>query len=325
MSVAILGLAAYPCNRVWSKVEMLVRSARRNSPRTHVALLTAPLGDADRRQFDRFDVEAIECVDNPPPTGTTAESRDTRLRWILELYGRRHALYRGIVTTRNYSHVLLTDTRDVIVTTGLEDGTSVSLLVLSQEAKAMSLAEEFWNRQWIMDGYGEEGLTAIGKNPILCAGTVFGPSDHIAEYLLAMSGEVQRVGVDTTRRIGDQPLHNHLAYTGRLPEYSVSSAEDGWMRSIGILRFADVDFDWDPAQQRSDSIAPCAIVHQYDRHLAHRAMRHAVARVAGLPLMHSWRLEAYRENGTDLGSRVLRKVAHSTGLLLGAMTRPKSN
>lgn len=146
MNVAILGLAAYPPNRVWGNVELLVRSARRNSPRTHVVLLTSPLSDADRRQFDRFAVEAVECVDAPPPKGVTAESRETRMRWILELFGRRQSLYREIITTRNYSHVLLTDTRDVIVTGALEDRTSVSLLVLSQEDKATGISGEPYNR-----------------------------------------------------------------------------------------------------------------------------------------------------------------------------------
>lgn len=324
MNVAILGLAAYPRNRVWSNVELLVRSARRNSPRTHVVLLTAPLGDADRRKFDRFAVETIECVDEPPPEDATPKSRENRLRWILELFGRRHSLYRDFVAARDFSHVLLTDTRDVIVTARLEDRTSASLLMLSQEDRETSISGEPYNRRWITEGYGEEKLTVVGTKPILCAGTVFGPSAPIAEYLLEMSREVQRIGVETTRRIGDQPLHNHLAYAGSLPEYTISSAEDGWMRSIGIQRFEQVNLDWDPVRRSPEVASPCAIVHQYDRHLAHRTMRHAVARVAGLPSLHPWRLEAYRDHGTDLGSRALRKIAHSSTSLVQAVKHRRS-
>lgn len=171
-----------------------------------------------------------------------------------------------------------------------------------------------------MEGYGEERLAAVGTKPILCAGTVFGPSAPINEYLLAMSREVQRIGVETTRRIGDQPLHNHLAYAGSLPEYTISSAEDGWMRSIGIQRFEQVNLDWDPVRRSPEVASPCAIVHQYDRHLAHRTMRHAVARAAGLPRLHLWRMEAYRDHGKEFGSRLLREIAHSTASLAVAVT-----
>lgn len=325
MSVAILGLAAYPRDQVWGNVEILVRSARRNSPRTHVSLLTARLGDSDRRRLDRFAVEAIECVDEPPQTGATPESRKARLQWILELYGRRHSLYRDTITARNYSHVLLTDTRDVIVTAELADRSSESLLVLSQEDVTTSISAEPYNQRWMLGGYGEEGLTAFGTKPILCAGTVFGPSAPVVEYLRAMSCEVQRIGSETTRLIGDQPLHNYLAYAGMLPKYTISSAENGWMRSIGIQPFDTVAFDWDPARRSDGFAASCAIVHQYDRHLDRRAMRHAVARVSGLPLLHPWRVEAYRDHGKDFGSRVLRRIEYSTASIVRAVTQRQPN
>lgn len=320
MSIAILGLAAYPLNRVWGNVEILVRSARRNSPRTHLALLTARLGDVDRRQFDRFAVEAIECVEEPPPAGKTPESREPLLRWILELYGRRHALYRETITSRDYSHVLLTDTRDVLVTTALEGRSTEPLLVLSQEDATKSISAEPYNRRWLVEGYGEQRLAEVGSKPILCAGTVFGPSAPVAEYLRAMSREVHRIGAETIRRIGDQPLHNHLAYGGILPDYTISPAEDGWMRSIGIQPFEAVAFDWDPARSSDEVATPCAIVHQYDRHLDRRDMRHAVARVAGLPILHPWRMKAYRDHGKDLGSRVLRRIADTIASTVEAVT-----
>lgn len=321
MSVAILGLAAYPRNQVWHNVEMLVRSARRNSPRTHVMLLTAPLGDADQRLFDRYDVEVIDRVDQPPPVRKTPESREDRVRWILELYGRRHALYQEVIESHQFSHVLLTDTRDVIVTADLEERGTATRLVLSQEDSSLTVSAEPCNRRWVLGGYGEAGLAAFGAKPILCAGTVFGPRQDIVGYLRAMAREVDRIGVDKTRRIGDQPLHNYLAYAGMLPEYVISAAEDGWMRSIGAQQFKAVVFDWDPIQRPREVAAPCSIVHQYDRHLAHRAMRHAVARVAGLQLLHPWRMEAYRDHGRDLGSRVLRRIAHTRASMVDALTR----
>lgn len=320
MSVAILGLAAYPADMVWHNVELLVRSARRNSPRTSIVLVTAPLASEDRRWVNRFAVETLERVEPPPTDGAAPEVRQARQRWILELFGRRHGLYEEAIAARPESHFLLADTRDVIVTGPLEDGDADTGLVLSQEDAATTIGDEPYNHRWIEEGYGGARLAAIGGRPILCAGTVFGPRAHILDYLRSMAAEVARLGVEMTRRIGDQPLHNHLAYAGKLPDYTISPAEDGWIRAIGVQRFADVQLDWDPAHRSGIPRAACAVVHQYDRHLASRRMRHAVARVAGLPLAHRWRLEAYRDNGRDFGSRVLRRIARSTDSIVRAVT-----
>jgi hypothetical protein len=40
-----------------------------------------------------------------------------------------------------------------------------------------------------------------------------------------------------------------------------------------------------------------------------------VARVAGLPLSHPWRLQAYRDNGREFGARILRRFSSRTAFL----------
>ena len=315
MSIAILGLAAYPRNSVWRNVELLVRSTRCQSPDTAIALLTAPLGDQDRRMFEQFGVEAIECVDSPPGRAQTRQATVARRQaWILELYGRRHSLYRDFVRRRAESHFLLTDTRDVIVTAPLRTHAGVARLVLSQEDSSKTIADDNWNSQWVRAGYGETGLTAIGSRPILCAGTVFGPRDSVDGYLGAMSDEVHRVGVEMTRRIGDQPLHNHLAYTGKLPEFEISTAENGWMRAIGVMPFEAVPMDWERAQAVS-AANTCVILHQYDRHLASERMRRAIALVADLPQRHWWRFDAYYRHGEGMLPRLLRPTLHVANVI----------
>lgn len=309
MAVAILGLAAYAKNTVWQNVELLARSVRNRSPRTPLLLLTAPLGSGDRALFERFGIEAIECVDPPPGPGNDRKTAVARRRaWILELYGRRHALYRQVIQSRGESHFLLTDTRDVIVTAPLDGLAAESRLVLSQEHKNTSIAADHWNRGWILEGYGAEGLATVGAKPILCAGTVFGPRELIDAYLAEMSREVERIGAETTRRIGDQPLHNHLAYSGKLPHYEISTAEDGWMRAVGVMPFAEIQIDWDEPARAKAEYPTCAIVHQYDRHLESPRMRSSVARVAALPWWHGWRFDAFVQHGGGVVPRVLRPI-----------------
>jgi hypothetical protein len=308
MSVVVLGLAAYPPNRVWHNVEVLVRSTRRNSPATAIALLTTPLAARDRRMFATHDVQALEMVEDVPRYDpNTAEGRDAFHRWALEMFGRRQRMYLDAIERLPHSHVLLSDTRDVLVTGDLERHATAETLVLSQEDASRPLSEEYWNRKWILDGYGDDGLQRMGGNPILCAGAVFGPRDEIAAYVHAMSVEVDRLGVEMTRRIGDQPLHNHLAYSGRIPPYVTSRAEDGWLRSIGVLGSDRVNLDW-AAADRKPRGGPPAVIHQYDRHLKNQAVRQAVGDHAGFGAWHPWRLHAFQEHGSGLRAKITRKI-----------------
>jgi hypothetical protein len=326
MSVAILGLAAYPEDCVWHNVELLVRSARRQSSRTPIVLLTAPLGNFDQRLFKRFGVEAIESVTPPPiPVPDPAAAVAAQKAWSLELYGRRHALYRDVIGARDESHFLLTDTRDVIITAPLEGYAIDSRLVLSQEHEKTSLATQHVNREWVLAGYGDVGLAAIGDKPILCAGTVFGSRQLVDAYLIAMSDEVRRLGVDMTRRIGDQPLHNHLAYSGTLPAFEVSTAENGWMRAVGVMPIDAIRIDWGGKRYQVPATQPCAVVHQYDRHLGSRRMRRAVADAAGLPIYHRWRFDAYRYHGVGVLPSMLRPVLHLAGTIKRHVLRRTAN
>ncbi|MFN9369634.1 MAG: hypothetical protein ACK6CT_12870 [Planctomycetia bacterium] len=315
MAVVVLGLAAYPANRVWPNVELLVRSVKRNSCGSDVALLTSRLGQRDRRMLARYAVRAFEVVDDVPRYNSdTAEGRAAFHRWSLEMFGKRQRMYLEAIERLPHTHVLLSDTRDVLVTGDLNRHVAAETLVLSQEDEKRSISEEPWNRKWILEGYGEEELARIGLRPILCAGAVFGPRAAVASYVRAMSLEVDRVGVEATRKIGDQPLHNHLAYARRLPDFVVSRAEDGWLRSIGVLSPAAVNPDWTLPRARA-GCHTASVVHQYDRHLKNRAVRQAVGDMAGLGAMHPWRIHAFQEHGSGLVARILRKVYWHVPLL----------
>ncbi len=315
MSVVVLGLAAYPANRVWPNVELLVRSTRRNSPATGIALLTTRLAARDRRMFAKHAVHAFEVIEDVPRYDpNSAEGRDAFHRWTLEMFGRRQRMYLDAIERLPHSHVLLSDTRDVLVTGDLERQAATETLVLSQEDAALPLADEYWNRKWILDGYGDEELQRIGRHPILCAGAVFGPRAAVAAYVRAMSAEVERVGVEMTRKIGDQPLHNHLAYSGRIPGYVTSRAEDGWLRSIGVLAPDAVNLDWTGVGERAGGEPP-AVIHQYDRHLKIPAVRQAVGDHASLGALHPWRIHAFQAHGAGLAARVLRKIYWHVPLL----------
>jgi hypothetical protein len=308
MSVVILGLAAYRRDRVWNNVELLVRSVRSNSADVDVMLLTTRLGERDRRLLGRHRVQPLEVVEALPNHNLkTTAGREAMHRWSLEMFGVRHRLYLDALNELPHTHILLSDTRDVIVTNDLNAACAEAKLVFSQEDASRRLGEEPYNRRWILEGYGQTELDRIGNRPILCAGTVFGPRSAVVDYVRAMKAEVERVGVEMTRTIGDQPLHNHLAYSNKLPDFITSRAEDGWLRSIGVMPTSSVRMDWAPGHPASSAGAP-GIIHQYDRHLAAPAIRKAAGNVAGLGAWHPWRLHAFQEHAPGLAARIVRKA-----------------
>ena len=223
------------------------------------------------------------------------------------MFGARHRLYLQALEHLPNTHVLLSDTRDVVVTNDLNAACTLTTLVLSQEDASRRLCEESYNRRWILEGYGQAELDRIGNRPILCAGTVFGPRVAITEYVRAMKTEVDRVGIEMTRKIGDQPLHNHLAYSNKLPAFTTSRAEDGWLRSIGVMPAGSVRMDW-AAGGANPIDDPVRVVHQYDRHLADPIVRATVGDIAGLGEWHPWRLHVFQEHGTGIAARIVRKL-----------------
>jgi hypothetical protein len=311
MQTAILGIAVYPTNHVWANVDLLARSVAHSDPNAELVLVTAPLGDRDRALFSEFKVRAIECADPVPDFDRTSDDGRARQHaWICALFGARHSWYLAAIAELSATHVLIADTRDVVLTGRLTEKCTGHELVLSQETTRLTIGADPWNSQWVEGAYGAEGLREIGHKPILCAGVVFGTASSIRAYATAMSSEIHRLGFETVRRVGDQPIHNHLAYTGQLPPYAVSTAEGGWMRSVGLLPTRELTFDW------LDDNSPAGgertvVLHQYDRHVRSRAVRSALKRTVGLPWWKNLYSPFDAHPGVRLGrvaSRVLQRA-----------------
>ncbi len=273
-------MAAYPAGRLWPEVENLVRSVHRNAPGSRVLLVTGDLSREEARILGKYGAGAVPLLGAIPQFRQGDEaSQAERQAWILELFGRRYAAYAEALEGLPEHRVLLSDVRDVLMTNDIPSTLAQDRIVFSQEQQSNSLANEPWNRKWLIGAYGQLGLDQVGGAPILCAGCTLGPKSAMSRYIETMREEVSRLGVETIRRVGDQPLHNYLAHTGRLGEFQVSRAEDGPIRSIGVLPTDSVRLDW----LHGDESAP-AVIHQYDRHMHVRKFRHLVARVTGIGL-----------------------------------------
>lgn len=311
MSVCVLGVAVYPTDHVWANVDLLARSVALNSPNVELAFITAPLGPRDRRLFEQFNVRAIALADPVPVFDRTTDvGRRKQHAWMCELFGSRHSWYLTALASLSASHVLITDTRDVVLTGNLAAKVTAPRLVLSRECDTLTLGTERWNSQWLRDGYGDDAVAALGSKSILCAGVVFGPIRMMRDYVGTMSEELARLGIEVVRAIGDQPVHNFLAYNDRLPPYDVSAAETGWMKSVGLLDERTLQFDWlNPSSNAGGERT--LVLHQYDRHVRSWRMSSAIRRATGL----AWWKNLYSPFDAHPGVRLARVGSRIAGRL----------
>jgi hypothetical protein len=277
---AILGAAIYPSGKTWKHVAYLVRSARRHTPRSGIYLITAPLSPSERRLLAGHGVVAFEWASPAPNLGRKSpKASPAFFQWLHRIWIDRHDLYPHALEAIPEAYVLLADTRDVLITGDLAGLCPRTDLVLSQEYAGLTLGTEPVNRKWMLEGYGSVVADRLESAPILCAGTVFGPIKKIKTYVASMRRELDNIGMEKAVSMGDQPVHNYLAHSGQLPECSISTAEDGPIRSIGAMPTALVCTSW---LQQSEGSKPL-VIHQYDRHVGHPVVRKAVRHLIGLP------------------------------------------
>jgi hypothetical protein len=280
-SVTILGIAIYPKDKVWENVEYLVRSARNKSVQSDILLITSELGIIDRRKFNFYNVRYLELCDVPPLFDRNSQKgKEFFLKWLKSIWILRHDYYIQAFSEITSTHVLLTDTRDVIITGDLSIIENLDALLLSQEDINFTLSTEPHNRDWISNGYGEEVMQSLSDRPILCAGTVFGTKGKIIDYIKSIKNEIQRIGLDKAQEIGDQPIHNYLAYKNLLPEYKISTAENGNIKSIGIMESKSIKYLCKRSTDKNH--IKTLVLHQYDRHNKVKKLQRLVKKSVGI-------------------------------------------
>ena len=82
-----------------------------------------------------------------------------------------------------------------------------------------------FNGPWTEYIYGNEGLNKIGNEIISCAGTTWGKTPVILDYLKKMLAEIQKVP-DAKKAI-DQAIHNYMIYTGMLGNVVFLNNDEG--------------------------------------------------------------------------------------------------
>jgi hypothetical protein len=180
----------------------------------------------------------------------------------------RYLFYRDVLHASDYTHALLSDTRDVVFqqdpfSAWTEDG-----LYLSMEPPRYSLAGERWNSGWIRALYGESMLERIGHHPISCSGVTLGDRDSLLRYLDRMLGEMDAMRLPTLYQATtglDQGMHNMLLRNEQLDPYRAMESLRSRVATLGGEPLDEIPRDTHGWVCNRDGSRP-PVVHQHDRH-----------------------------------------------------------
>jgi hypothetical protein len=167
-----------------------------------------------------------------------------------------------------YSHVFLTDLRDVFFQGDIFDFSSEYLTCYLEE-DGVSIGAERFNALWIKNLFGASVLDELAAFPVSCCGTVLGPYSLVLRYLeqiadFQYASRLEKLG-EFSYTPHDQGIHNYIIRKTSLVEY-VRFAKNGesGVATLGYVNQKDIDYD-SVSQIYSLRESIPHVIHQYDR------------------------------------------------------------
>jgi hypothetical protein len=190
-------------------------------------------------------------------------------RWlasrVFHLVYRRHLLYADYLSrhAHEFDRVMLADSKDVFFqldpfcwnpATGLH-------VVLEDQSSRIGTCRS--HRSWMGHQFGEDYVNRHAERMISCAGTTFGDTASVRQYLdqmISVSMSARSLKISS----GDQGIHNYLLIEHLLPNVRVHPNGRGPVLTMGVMNPADIRIN-DAGQVLNDDGQPAPVLHQYDR------------------------------------------------------------
>lgn len=180
----------------------------------------------------------------------------------INYFNYRHYLYYDFLLRHKdeYDHVLLTDVRDVYFQRDPFDFDIRDGLYCALEGKTKKLRDCSFNGRWLEFIYGKQGLDEIGDNIISCAGTTWGTTRSMLDYLEKMLSEIEKLP-DAKTAI-DQAIHNYLLYKHVLQDVHFLTNDDGIVLTLSYEHSYTIGAD---DLVRASNGRVVNVLHQFDR------------------------------------------------------------
>ncbi len=195
------------------------------------------------------------------PPGNLAAAQ-YRFPQPINYFNFRHYLYYDFLQKHRdeYKYILLTDVRDVYFQRDPFDFEQGDGLYCALEGKTKKLKDCRFNGPWLEFIYGKQALDEIGNEIISCAGTTWGTTDAILDYLSKMLKEIEKLP-DAHKAI-DQAIHNYMIWKNILPAVKFLNNDDGVILTLSYEHDYTIDSD---NKVRASNGRVANVLHQFDR------------------------------------------------------------
>lgn len=156
-----------------------------------------------------------------------------------------------------YRNVMVTDVRDVYFQLDPFAFDVGDRLHCFLEHEGTTLGGQRHNRDWLQRAYGMDVARALADEWASCSGTTIGSARAMLGYLRAMVEQL--VALPQFDGI-DQPAHNYLIYTGRLPNVELGKNFESAVATLSLVPKEDV------IRALPHGLDHVNVFHQYDRH-----------------------------------------------------------
>jgi hypothetical protein len=168
--------------------------------------------------------------------------------------GRFWVKHKFLKENPRYDHAFLADTRDMVFQKDLRQF-FVDGLHLARESLNI-IDDPGFNARGIKTSYGQEGLDAIGHNPVLNVGSICGDRDSLIECCRAIKESGSSENCDQ---------HGLMwAYYKQSLAATVHENDGSWIWTIGTMMNFEYVFKSGLILLPDESVP--GVVHQYDRH-----------------------------------------------------------
>ncbi|WP_258100998.1 hypothetical protein [Marinoscillum pacificum] len=242
-------------------LEVFIKSLKAHGFSGEAVLFTNKINTTKRKEI--YQTYSVTCIDSKDPVFKKTLKDQPIIDQLLPAI-RRYLIYESYLNSgQEYGNVFISDTRDVLFQGNLDDYEVKDELHVFLERDNNSIVENSFNRNWILNGYGEEGLALIGNKTISCSGFTFGSHKQMANYLKLMSDEIVKFHNTQPKIIGgiDQGFHNYLVHTNKIDNCIIHPN-----KTFGVITCGrESNLKLKDGIILDDNECVQTIVHQYDR------------------------------------------------------------
>lgn len=200
-------------------------------------------------------------VSNPPFLSKVHPENTFDLPNPVHLYNYRHYFYYNYLSEFNekYENVMLTDIRDVFFQRRPFDFDIGDKINCAVEPKLIKDCK--FNSNWMKIGFGEKVFETLADKHIICAGTTWGSTESILEYLKKILGQICLL--PDAFNCADQAVHTYMVHTGVIQNVKLNYNDEGVVMTMYHQTQHQLN-------ENNEVVTPSGkvinVLHQYDRH-----------------------------------------------------------